>query len=57
MVLPGYGVKGRDIAGGSFFSIGAEKQLSAYEEYLKKAEGADTKFYRLYPRDFWMIAR
>ncbi|MEO8574467.1 MAG: hypothetical protein ABI481_10895 [Pyrinomonadaceae bacterium] len=56
-VLPGYGAKGRDIAGGSFFSIGAEKQLSAYEEYLKKAEGADTKFYRLYPRDFWMIAR
>jgi Zn-dependent M16 (insulinase) family peptidase len=56
-VLPGYGAKGREISGASFFSIGPEKQLSAYEEYLKKAEGADTKFYRLYPRDFWITAK
>lgn len=54
-VLPGYGAKGRDIAGASFFSIGPEKQFAAYEEYLKKADGADTKLFRLYPRDFWMI--
>jgi hypothetical protein len=56
-VLPGYGAKGRDVAGASFFSIGPEKQLAAYEEYLKKADGADTQLFRLYPRDFWMIGK
>jgi hypothetical protein len=56
-VLPGYGAKGRDVVGGHYFSIGPEKQLSAYEDYLKKAEGADTKLFRLYPRDYWMPAK
>jgi Zn-dependent M16 (insulinase) family peptidase len=53
-VFPGYGMKGKDIAGGNFFVIGPEKQLSAYEVYLKSVEGADTQLYRLYPRDFWL---
>lgn len=53
-ILPGYGVKGKDVSGANYFVIGAEKQLSAYEAYLKSAEGADTKLYRLYPRDFWL---
>lgn len=56
-VFPGYGMKGKDIAGRNFFVIGAEKQMAAYEAYLKSAEGADTQLYRLYPRDFWMPAR
>jgi Zn-dependent M16 (insulinase) family peptidase len=53
-VLPGMGVKGNDVTGGVFFVIGPEKQLSAYEEYLKKTEGSGTMLFRLYPRDFWL---
>ena len=52
--LPGYNVKGREVAGAEYFVIGPDKQLDAWEAYLKNAEGADTKLYRLYPRDFWM---
>ncbi len=53
-ILPGYGIKGKDVVGANYFVIGAEKQMSAYEAYLKSAEGADTKLYRIYPRDYWM---
>jgi Zn-dependent M16 (insulinase) family peptidase len=52
--LPGYNVKGRDVADAYYFTIGPDKQLDAWEAYLRNAEGADTKLYRLYPRDFWM---
>jgi hypothetical protein len=34
--------------------IGPEKQLLAWEEYLRAVEGAGAKLHRLYPRDFWM---
>lgn len=53
-VFPGYGMKGKDIAGRNFFVIGPEKQMTAYEAYLKSVEGADTQLYRLYPRDYWL---
>ena len=53
-VLPGYGVKAKDVAGGVFFVIGPEKQIGLYEDYLKSVEGADTRVYKIYPRDFWM---
>jgi Zn-dependent M16 (insulinase) family peptidase len=53
-VFPGYGAKGKDIDGANFFVIGPEKQMAAYETYLRSVEGADTQLYRLYPRDFWM---
>lgn len=56
-VLPGYGIKGKDVASANYFVIGAEKQMSAYEAYLKSAEGADTKLYRIYPRDYWMTIK
>lgn len=52
--LPGYGVKGREVADAYYFTIGPDKQLDAWEGYLRNAEGSDTKLYRLYPRDFWM---
>ncbi|HEX7829890.1 MAG TPA: hypothetical protein VF787_09545, partial [Thermoanaerobaculia bacterium] len=52
--LPGYNVKGKDVADAYYFAIGADKQLDAWEAYLKNADGADTKLMRLYPRDFWM---
>jgi Zn-dependent M16 (insulinase) family peptidase len=54
-IFPGYGMKGKDIPGSNFFVIGSEKQMTAYEAYLKSVEGADMKLYRLYPRDFWMV--
>jgi Zn-dependent M16 (insulinase) family peptidase len=53
-VLPGMGVKAKDVAGGTYFAIGPEKQLAAYEEYLKHSEGAEARVHRLYPRDFWL---
>jgi Zn-dependent M16 (insulinase) family peptidase len=53
-VLPGYNVKGKDVPGAVYFTIGPDKQLDAWEAYLKNAEGAETKLYRLYGRDFWM---
>ena len=56
-IFPGYGKRGKDIAGRNFFVIGPEKQMAAYEAYLKSVEGADTQLYRLYPRDFWLTAK
>jgi len=53
-VLPGYNVKGTEVPGGIYYVIGADKQLDAWETYLKASEGGDTKLYRLYPRDYWM---
>jgi hypothetical protein len=54
-ILPGYGIQSKDVPGGKFFVIGPEKQMAAYEAYLKSVEGKDSKLFRLYPRDFWMM--
>jgi Zn-dependent M16 (insulinase) family peptidase len=53
-ILPGLGVKTRDVEGGIYYVIGPEKQLSAYEEYLKTVEGPGVRLHRIYPRDYWM---
>ena len=53
-VLPGLGVKSKDVSGGIYFVVGDEKQLSQYESYLKGVEGPATKIYRLYGRDYWI---
>lgn len=55
-ILPGYGEPSKDVKGGNFFVIGPERQMVAYEAYLKSVDGNDTELYRLYPRDFWMVA-
>jgi hypothetical protein len=55
-VLPGMGVKADEVSGGVYLVIGPEKQLSAWEEYLKKADRPDDRLWRLYPRDFWLTA-
>ena len=52
--MPGYGRKSADVVDGAFMVIGPDKQLDAWERYLKASEGAATKLYRLYGRDFWM---
>ncbi|MDQ3804897.1 MAG: hypothetical protein M3416_13835 [Acidobacteriota bacterium] len=53
-ILPGYSTRARDVRGGVFYVIGPEKQLTAYEQYLKTVEGQDARLYRIYPRDYWM---
>ena len=53
-MLPGYNVKGSSVPNAIYFAIGPDKQLDAWEAYLKNAEGAETKLWKLYPRDFWM---
>ena len=53
-VLPGYDAQGLDRSGGSFFVIGPDKQLDAWEQYLLGVEGPGTRLQRLYGRDFWM---
>ncbi len=56
-ILPGYGIASKNVEGGTFFVIGAEKQMTAYEAYLKSVEGNDTKLYRIYPRDYWITGK
>jgi Zn-dependent M16 (insulinase) family peptidase len=53
-ILPGYGAKASQVKDGIYYVIGPEKQLDAYEKYLKTVEGPNTKLYRIYPRDYWM---
>jgi hypothetical protein len=53
-VLPGYNVKGAEVPGAMYFVIGPDKQLDAWESYLQSADGAETKLYRIYPRDYWL---
>jgi Zn-dependent M16 (insulinase) family peptidase len=55
-VLPGYGPAESEVQGAIPFVIGPEKQFESYEKYLKSVEGAQTKLYRLYPRDYWIVA-
>jgi hypothetical protein len=52
--IPGYNVKASEVPDGVFFVIGPDKQLDAWEQYLKEVEGPESKLYRLYGRDFWM---
>jgi hypothetical protein len=54
-ILPGYGKSLKEVKGGNYFVIGPEKQMQAYETYLKSVEGTATQLYRVYPSDFWMI--
>jgi Zn-dependent M16 (insulinase) family peptidase len=55
-VIPDLGVKAGQVPGAVHLSIGDEKQLSAYENYLKSVESPDSRIYRLYARDFWINA-
>jgi hypothetical protein len=55
-VLPGYDQKFKPASDAIYFVIGNDKQLAAYEGYLKSVQGANTRLDRLYPRDFWMTA-
>jgi Zn-dependent M16 (insulinase) family peptidase len=52
-ILPGMAGKAKDVKGATYFVIGPEKQLAAYEDYLKKSDAPEDRVWRLYPRDFW----
>jgi Zn-dependent M16 (insulinase) family peptidase len=52
-VLPGYG---KPDPSAIYFVIGPEKQMTAYQDYLRAAVGKDATLHRLYPRDFWIPA-
>ena len=54
-IIPGLGLKLKDVAGGKYLAIGDEKQLGQYEDYLKQTEGQDAKLVRLWGRDFWIM--
>jgi Zn-dependent M16 (insulinase) family peptidase len=51
-VLPGYGAL--DPAA-TYFVIGPEPQLAAYEQYLRARVDKALVLHRLYPRDFWIV--
>ena len=53
-ILPGLGAKASQVEGGVFYVIGPEKQLDAYEQYLKTVEGPGARLFRIYPRDYWI---
>jgi hypothetical protein len=53
-LLPGYDARGLDRGDGSFFVIGPDKQLDAWEAFLRETEGSGARLQRLYGRDFWM---
>ena len=56
-LMPGYAPKGLDTAGGSFFVIGPDRQLTAWDQYLQATTAPGTgpqTLQRLYARDFWM---
>lgn len=51
-MLPGYGGKPGEVPGGVYFVIGPDKQLDAWDRYLRDTEGS--RLHKLYGRDFWM---
>lgn len=53
-VLPGYGPVGKSVPDAIYFSIGPEKQMQSWEQYLQSVESG-ARLFRLYPRDFWII--
>jgi hypothetical protein len=53
-VLPGLGKLEPD---GTYFVIGPDKQLTAYQDYLHASVAKDATLYRIYPRDFWIPAK
>ena len=54
-ILPGYVAGTPRVPGAVYFVIGNDKQLSAWEKYLKSAVAPDARLHRIYPRDFWVV--
>jgi Zn-dependent M16 (insulinase) family peptidase len=54
-VLPGLGPVAEQSQDAVYYVIGPEKQFESYEEYIRSVEG-DVSLYRIYPRDYWLVA-
>jgi len=44
------------VPGGTYLVIGSPQQLDLYQKYLQSSIGPETRLYKIYPRDFWMVA-
>jgi hypothetical protein len=55
-ILPGFSPHAAPVPGGTYVVIGSSQQMELYQSYLQTAVGPETKLYRIYPRDFWMVA-
>jgi Zn-dependent M16 (insulinase) family peptidase len=53
-VLPGFDPTTPAPEDAVYFVLGPEKQLAAWEAYLKEVGGPGAKLHRLYGRDYWM---
>ena len=54
-ILPGFEPKGTPVPGSTYLVIGSPQQLDLYQNYLQSTVGPETRLYRIYPRDFWMV--
>ncbi|MEO5675925.1 MAG: hypothetical protein ABIQ84_00130, partial [Usitatibacter sp.] len=53
-IVPGYDSKPNTGAGAVYFAIGPDKQLDAWDQYLRTTAAKGSRLYKLYGRDFWM---
>ena len=53
-LLPGYGPKAKDVPGAMYYIIGADRQFKALDTEVQNRE--DEHVWRLYPRDYWLVA-
>jgi hypothetical protein len=53
-VLPGMDPETPGVDGALYFVVGPERQIGAWETYLRSNYGTEIRVYRLYPRDFWI---
>lgn len=53
-ILPGYDGKPQTTPGAVYFAIGPDRQLDAWDAYLRSSAGDGAHLDRLWPRDYWM---
>ena len=54
-LLPGYGPKAKENSGAVYYIIGNDKQFAAMDTDVQTRE--DEHVYKLYPRDYWLLAK
>jgi len=52
-MIPGYGMKARNVTGAVYYMIGGDKQFAAMDADVQARE--DEHIYKLYPRDYWLV--
>jgi Zn-dependent M16 (insulinase) family peptidase len=53
-IVPGFGVKAKQVPGAVYFLIGNDKQFGSLEGDVETRE--DEHVYKLYPRDYWLTS-